>query len=107
MTSSVTKHQQIVDRLNATIEQERRYANEPYVQLLVDARDKIEELSRDSGHQRWSQWARKADHLANCGHWEPWTGKGCTCGLSELLSAMPDALEKRALEIGLSGDSHG
>lgn len=46
--------------------------------------------------ERWKAWALRADHLANCHHWKPWTGKGCTCGLSDLMNGTPT--------VGVSGD---
>lgn len=39
--------------------------------------------------ERLQRWAAKAGHFPECAHWKPWTQKGCTCGLVDLMLSLP------------------
>lgn len=70
----------------------------PETDELALTRKKVERLQR---------WAVKAGHFPECAHWKPWTQKGCTCGLVDLMLGLPSAGETKPNEVELfDGESH-
>jgi hypothetical protein len=52
--------------------------------MAMDCKEAADEI------ERLQRWAAKAGHCPECAYWKPWTNKGCTCGLVDLMLGLPE-----------------